>query len=953
MESSGNPSSNEGIDPSSLSLAFIESIYEDYLRDPNSVSEEWRGYFRSGNGGVPAASTPAPEPIVSASYTGDKNPVLDDARRRTQNCNVCGRNLEITALQYQVDMLIRNYRIMGHKIARIDPLGMPRPRQPELDPAYLGFRPEDMDIPFLAGPLSTTGMLPLRQIIQRLRSTYCRSIGVQFMHIDDLSIRQWLCDRMEGSRNRISLSREQQIRILTRLTDAVIFEEFIQKKFVGAKRFSLEGGESLIPLLDLSIEKAGESGLTEIVIGMAHRGRLNVLANIMGKSPRQIFREFADKSSPFNQGRGDVKYHLGHHTEWVTQSGKKIHLALAFNPSHLEFVNPVVLGRVRAHQDRTGDLGRSKSMALLIHGDASFAGEGIVQETLNLSELEGYTTGGTLHVIVNNQIGFTTNPSEGRSSVYATDVAKMLQSPIFHVNGEDSEAVAQVVNLAMEFRHAFRRDVVIDMYCYRRRGHNEGDEPSFTQPVLYRTIESRKSVREGYLEHLLTLGGVTRAEAEEIAVRRREVLEAELTVARTEEAPKPPGQLKGIWSAYKGGPDTNVPDVDTGVPREKLCSLLEKLTHLTEDIHPHPKLERILESRREIARDDKPVDWAAAEALAFASLATEGTRVRLSGQDSGRGTFSHRHAIVYDIEDGQPYISLQHLDEKQAAVEVYNSPLSEAGVLGFEYGYSIACPDGLVLWEAQFGDFFNAAQVIIDQFISSAEDKWGSLSGLVMLLPHGYEGMGPEHSSARTERFFSLAAEDNMQVVIPSTPAQFFHLLRRQIHRPWRKPLVAMTPKSLLRHPSAVSKLDELTHGRFQRIIPDGKGIKGKVDRVLMCSGKVYYELAEEREKSGRNDVAIVRIEQLYPLQPAHLQAVLEEYPEGTDVVWVQEEPRNMGAWRRMQGEFGYLLLGKWPFHVVSRPESASPATGSSNSHKAEQKMLLEQAFGPKSGFMT
>ena len=828
---------------------------------------------------------------------------------------------------------------------------MPRPRQPELDPAYLGFRPEDMDIPFLAGPLSTTGMLPLRQIIQRLRSTYCRSIGVQFMHIDDLSIRQWLCDRMEGTRNRITLSREQQLRILTRLTDAVIFEEFVQKKFVGAKRFSLEGAESLIPLLDLSIEKAGEEGLTEIVIGMAHRGRLNVLANIMGKSPRQIFREFADKDSYFNQGRGDVKYHLGHHTEWVTQSGKKIHLALAFNPSHLEFVNPVVLGRVRAHQDRTNDLGRSHSMALLIHGDASFAGEGIVQETLNLSELEGYTTGGTLHVIVNNQIGFTTNPSESRSSVYATDVAKMLQSPIFHVNGEDSEAVAQVVSLAMDFRHAFRRDVVIDMYCYRRRGHNEGDEPAFTQPVLYRTIESRKSVREGYLEHLLTLGGVTRAEAEEIVVRRREVLEAELTVSRTEEAPRPPGQLKGIWANYRGGPDVDVPEVDTGVPREKLCSLLEKLTVLSGDINPHPKLDRFLESRREMSRGEKPVDWAAAEALAFASLATEGARVRLSGQDSGRGTFSHRHAIMYDIEDGQPYIALQHIDEKQAAVEIYNSPLSEAGVLGFEYGYSIACPDGLVLWEAQFGDFFNAAQVIIDQFITSAEDKWGSLSGLVMLLPHGYEGMGPEHSSARIERFISLTAEDNMQVVIPSTPSQYFHALRRQIVRSWRKPLIVMTPKSLLRNPAAVSPLEELAQGPFKRILPDVKGIKGKVDRVLLCSGKVYYELAEERDKLGRDDVAILRIEQLYPLQPAHLQAALEAYPEGTDVVWVQEEPRNMGAWRRIRGEFGFLMLGKWPLHSVCRAESASPATGSSNCHKNEQRLLLEQAFGPKAGF--
>ncbi|HRI89865.1 MAG TPA: 2-oxoglutarate dehydrogenase E1 component, partial [Candidatus Hydrogenedentes bacterium] len=538
-----------------------------------------------------------------------------------------------------------------------------------------------------------------------------------------------------------------------------------------------------IPLLELAIEKAGEQKVDEIVMGMAHRGRLNVLANIMGKSPRQIFREFEDKDSSLI---GDVKYHLGHHTEWVTHSGHKIHLALAFNPSHLEFVNPVVLGRTRAQQDRINDIERRKSMALLIHGDAAFAGEGIIQETLNLSELEGYTTGGTLHIILNNQIGFTTNPSEGRSSVYATDVAKMLQSPIFHVNGEDPEAVAQTIEVAMDYRRTFRRDVVVDMYCYRRRGHNEGDEPAFTQPVLYRHIEKRQPVREAYLEHMLKFGSITRDEAEEIAVRRREILEAELSVARSNEQLRPSSALRGIWSNYQGGPDRDVPDADTGVDKELLSKLLDTQSRVPEKFHPHPKIVRILEQRAAMARGEAPLDWSAAETLAYASLLNDGTRIRISGQDSERGTFSHRHAVLHDIEDGDLYVPLRHISPKQAAFEIYNSPLCEAGVVGFEYGYSIACPDGLTIWEAQFGDFFNVAQVIVDQFISSAEDKWRSLSGLVMLLPHGYEGMGPEHSSARIERMFSLTAEDNMQVVYPTTPAQIYHVLRRQIVRPWR-----------------------------------------------------------------------------------------------------------------------------------------------------------------------
>ncbi|MDZ4861550.1 MAG: 2-oxoglutarate dehydrogenase E1 component [Candidatus Hydrogenedentes bacterium] len=916
-----------GNEPNSLSLAFVEGLYEDFLHDPASVPQEWTAYFLSLNGASAPVAAFHEEPLPA---TRAHPP-------------------ESGAMQHHVDVLIRNYRVLGHKIARIDPLNMPRPRQPELDPAYHGFAAEDMELPFNAGTLAPSGeLLPLRIIIQRLRSTYCRSIGVQFMHIDDLSIRDWLCQRIEGTANRFQLSREQQLRILTRLTDAVIFEEFIQKKFIGAKRFSLEGAESLIPLLELAIEKAGEQKVDEIVLGMAHRGRLNVLANIMGKSPSQIFREFEDKDSSLI---GDVKYHLGHHTEWVTHTGHKVHLALAFNPSHLEFVNPVVLGRTRAQQDRINDIERRKSMALLIHGDAAFAGEGIIQETLNLSELEGYTTGGTLHIILNNQIGFTTNPSEGRSSVYATDIAKMLSSPIFHVNGEDPEAVAQTIQVAMDYRRTFRRDVVVDMYCYRRRGHNEGDEPAFTQPVLYRHIEKRQPVREAYLAHMLKLGALTRDEAEEIAVRRREMLESELSLARSTEQARPVSTLRGIWSNFQGGADLEVPDADTGVEKDLLTTLLESQARVPEGFQPHPKIVRILDQRLAMARGEAPLDWAAAETLGYASLLVEGTRIRITGQDTERGTFSHRHAVLHNIEDGDLYVPLRHISPKQATFEIYNSPLSEAGVVGFEYGYSIACPDGLTIWEAQFGDFFNAAQVIVDQFISSAEDKWRSLSGLVMLLPHGYEGMGPEHSSARIERLFSLTAEDNMQVVYPTTPAQIFHVLRRQIVRPWRKPLIILTPKSLLRHPRCVSSLDDLATGKFRRILPDEKGITDAAARVILCTGKIYYELYEEREKLKRDDVAIVRVEQLYPLQPADLHEVLKLYKDNTPVLWVQEEPENMGAWRRMRGKFGYILEGRLPFFGLYRPASASPATGSPGWHKKEQREIIENAFGTILGY--
>ena len=904
-----------------LNLAFLERLYADYLRDRSSVSPEWQQYFEAFRNGEDTGG-------LASSRASSRFSIFNPPRP--------GAETTPGHLQDRVDQLIRSYRSRGHVIARVNPLGFPKERPQELDPAFYGLQPEHMDQVFSCETVDPAGPQPLRRIVDKLVNTYCRAIGVEYMHIEDRAVRRWLQGRMEPSENRCELSREEQLRIFTRLTDAVSFEEFIRKKFVGAKTFSLEGSESLIPLLALAIEKAGDQGVQEIVLGMAHRGRLNVLANIMRKSARQIFREFADRDPKVSTAGGDVKYHLGHSTDWHTTSGRKIHLSLCFNPSHLEYVNPVAVGRTRAKQDRVNDRERVRGMALLIHGDAAFAAEGVTQETLNLSQLNAYTIGGTLHVIVNNQIGFTTSPAEARSTTYATDVAKMLQIPIFHVNGEDPEAVAQAVRLAMDFRAQFKRDVVIDMYGYRRLGHNETDEPSFTQPLLYEAIRKRKSVREGYLEHLLKLGGLSREEAEEIARARQEQLEKELSAS--ESLSPLADERRGIWAGYFGGPEPK-DKIHTGVPKDKLKQLLEKQTALPKDFHPHPKIKKFLESRLQMAREETPLDWTNAEALAFASLAVEGTRIRLSGQDTARGTFTQRHAVFHDYKNGAPFMPLAHLEAKQAPVEIYNSPLSEIGVLGFEYGYSLDYPDALVMWEAQFGDFVNAAQVIIDQFLASAEEKWRRLSGLVLLLPHGFEGAGPEHSSARMERFLELAANDNLQVVYPTTPAQYFHVLRRQALRRWRKPLVIMTPKSLLRHPKSVSSLNECATGHFETVLPDPRA-PASVRRVLLCSGKVYFDLLEKQ----REDVAILRLEQLYPLRNSELEQAFSPYSKDAPVVWVQEEPENMGAWRFLRIKFGDSILGR-RLQLVSRPTAASPATGSSKRHKSEQSQLISAAY--------
>jgi 2-oxoglutarate dehydrogenase E1 component len=912
-------------------LAYVEELYLQYLKDPATLPSDWQRYFAQLENGHGIGLE-----VRSATGSAFRSEAETEPSERSASFD--------SAIHDQLNKLIHAFRTCGHRAARTDPLNLRHERPPELDPASFGFSEAHMEKLFPAEFLGS-GPLPLREIIERLEATYCGPIGAEFMHIADQTMRQWLQERMERTQNRAVLSREQRLRILSRLTDAVTFEEFIRKKFVGAKSFSLEGAESLLPLLDFAIEKAAEEDLKEIVLAMAHRGRLNVLANIIGKRRWEIFREFEDPPSPLHSPQGDVKYHLGYSSDYETPSGRKVHLSLCFNPSHLEFVNPVAAGRMRAKQDRVGDERRERGMVLLIHGDASFAGEGVVEETLNLSQLEAYTVGGTLHAIINNQIGFTTPPEQGRSTRYATDIAKMLEVPIFHVNGANPEAVGQAVQLAMEFRRTFKRDVVVDMVCYRRLGHNEGDEPSFTQPVLYRVIDSNKSVRQSYLDLLLAEGCLTEKQAAEMATKQRELLEYELSLALREDSIPSSQSFGGLWSGYYGGPEADAEEIATGVKKDRLSALLTAQTVFPPDFHLHPKLDRAVVSRREMAAGKKPLDWSAAEALAFASLATEGVRIRLSGQDSARGTFSQRHAVVYDVDNGRPYIPLQHLSPDQALIEVYNSPLSEAGALGFEYGYSLDCPEGLVLWEAQFGDFVNAAQVIIDQFITTAEEKWHRLSGIVLLLPHGFEGMGPEHSSARLERFLQLGARDNIQVVYPTTPAQYFHCLRRQALRKWRKPLVIMTPKSLLRHPRVISALNDCAQGKFQRFLPDTRERPASTRRVILCAGKVYYDLDQQRRESGHEDVAIMRVEQLYPFDQEAFDRMLEPYPSEVPITWVQEEPENMGAWPYFSQRCCGKLFGNRRISVICRQASASPGTGSLRVHKEQQSQLVNTAF--------
>jgi len=933
-----------------INAGFVEDLYYRFLENPHLVHESWRVFFSQKAIAVPLA--PAFSPLVVAARLPDVVPssgVMTTMPPPSQPPASSSQPAAVisTAVfaQAQVTNLVNAYRTRGHIYADINPLQEPQRGKDELELAKFGLSSNDFDAAFSAAGMAGRTALTLREILGILEETYCRSIGVEFMQIDEPEIRAWLQSEMEVSHNRLDLTREEQLRVLTKLTDAEVLEQFIDKAYKGAKRFSLEGAESLIPLLDLLVEGAGAHGVEEVVFGMAHRGRLNVLCNILNKNVRELFAAFADNHPEWHFGSGDVKYHLGYSTDRVTTSGNHVHLTLAFNPSHLEWVNPVVEGRARAKQDRRGDREGRRVMPLLIHGDAAFMGQGVVAETLNMAGLSGYRTGGTVHVIVNNQVGFTTDPSDARSTRYASDIARMLKIPVFHVNGEDPEAVAQVASLAIKFRQKFGKDVIIDMYCYRKWGHNENDEPRFTQPIMYAAIDRQPSVREMYVKRLLEKGQITAQQAQEIAEGRRQHLMHALEETKQTDFSKLPDAMGGVWKGYIGGPDAAVAEVSTAVDATQLLALLKKACSLPEGFEAHKTVARVLRERVEKAERGQGIDWGTGEALAFASLLSEGVPIRISGQDARRGTFSHRHAVVRDTRTGVMHAPLSKTAAAGARFEVFDSPLSESGVLGFDYGYSIDTPEGLVCWEAQFGDFVNSAQVIIDQFLCAAEDKWHRLSGLVMLLPHGFEGQGPEHSSARLERFLNLSSEDNIQVCNLTTPAQLFHALRRQVHRPIRKPLVILTPKSYLRHPDATSTLQEVAQGSFQRVIPDSNGVNAaNIKRILLCSGKVYFELAATRKELAADDVAILRLEQLYPLNQ-ELTRALAVYPEGTPVVWVQEEPWNMGAWFYINARLPAFLHHRYPVTCISRQESASPATGSQAAHKVEQRILLDAAF--------
>jgi len=863
--------------------------------------------------------------------------------------NVIG--LQLADKYARVLRLIHFYRARGHRVANSDPLGGHATYFPELDPAHYGFVHEDLERPVIAGDLPGGSVQTLRQILERLRRTYCGSIGAEYTHVQDPGRKAWLREIMEESQNEPRFEDAERQRILQKLTEAEEFERFLHTKFLGQKRFSLEGAETVIPMLDEVVESAPRHGVREIVLGMSHRGRLNVLANTLGKSYEAIFSEFEDnplRDSPF--GSGDVKYHKGFSTDRRVRTGERVHLTLTSNPSHLEAVGPVVAGRTKAKQVRAGDTEGETIIPVTLHGDAAFAGQGIVAETLNLSQLPGYCTGGTLHIIINNQIGFTTTPAEARSTLYCSDVAKMIQAPIFHVNGDDPEAAVHAVRLALAYRQRFGDDVVIDLICYRRHGHNEGDEPAFTQPRLYAKIREKETVRRLYQKRLVEGGKLSPAEVERIESE----LDLELADALKVVKSKPPGpdepyEPHGPWTGYaRTRPDE---DPVTAVPVERLAQIADGLGRLPSYFRPHPKLEPLLERRRKSVAENQRLDWAMGEALAFGSLLLEGSPVRLSGQDSSRGTFSHRHAVLVDQDSGEEYAPLDHLSETQARFDVYDSLLSEAAVLGFEYGYSLADPSTLTLWEAQFGDFVNGAQVIIDQFITSAHVKWQRMSGLVMLLPHGYEGQGPEHSSARMERFLQTCAEDCLQVVNCTTPAQFFHLMRRQMRRTYRAPLVIFTPKSLLRLPAATSSVMDFSEGRFQRVIDDelASQAPGNVKRLLFCTGKVYYDLVKERERmlgDRAEEVAIVRIEELYPCPIDEVSELLAQYANAKAVHWVQEEPANMGAWTHVRDPFDALIADRVPLHYSGRKPAASPATGSMRIHRAEQAALLSDALG-------
>ncbi len=853
------------------------------------------------------------------------------------------------AAQVRLDWAVREltdaYRRRGHIHSTSNPLEPSANGAARFNIARYGVGPSDYDSMAFTGDLPLPEYAPVRDIIAVLEQTYCRNIGFEIMQVEDDVERQWLLHRIESTCAMASTDAVVWRWLFKKVTQAALFEEFLHRKFVGAKRFSLEGVESLIPLLQVIIDQAALSGVDEMVLGMAHRGRLSVLVNLLGLPLTDILQMFRDTDAVTQLGSGDVKYHLGQSRDVQCRHGARMHMSMCFNPSHLEFVDPVVLGRVRAKMHRKGDTEGHSILPICMHGDAAVIGQGVVAETLNMSQLEGYKVGGSIHVVVNNQIGFTTESFDSRSSRYCTDVAKLLGAPVFHVNAEDLNAVVFAAQLAVEYRQTFGRDVFIDLIGFRRYGHNEGDEPRFTQPMMYSIIDKKPSVRLKVRDELVRQGILTAEEDEKLVAEVTKAMDASLDEAHAlEEHPKP-SSMKGIWAKYTGAPNADVEEPETGVAKETLKEHLQALSTTPEGFNTIRKIKRVLSHRVDIADEKKPVDWAAAEHLAFSTLLADGTPVRASGQDVQRGTFTHRHGVLTDAATGARYMPLRQFAARPDDIELVNSPLSEAAVLGFDWGYSLDKPDGLTIWEAQFGDFANGAQVIIDQFIASSEDKWSRLSGLVMLLPHGFEGQGPEHSSARLERFLQLSAEENWQVCNPTTPAQIFHLLRRQVVRSWRKPLVIMSPKSLLRHPRVVSSLDDLATGKWQKIIPDSRENPSSTKRVLLCSGRVYYDLEEEREKQEANDVAILRFEQLYPLENEEIEQALDAY-KGAEFFWVQDEPWNMGPWLHIQARLRETLGRDFEIYCVARSASASPATGSKAAHLYEQERLLEIAFG-------
>ncbi|HUS30588.1 MAG TPA: 2-oxoglutarate dehydrogenase E1 component [Kofleriaceae bacterium] len=940
------------------SLGFLDEMYDQFQEQPGAIDPTWHDVFNgqatdhksnghgtNGNGASGNGHAAETNGNGKDRRTGTTRAMPMFARPGAVTMS------PITAQTGSVSVwpLVNAYRSRGHFAANLDPLGLlETARIVELEPATWGFT--DADLNRVVEPTGVHGMprATIGELVDHLKRVYAASAGLEFMHISSPARRSWLAERMETS---LPVPPDVRTRMLALLINSEQFERFCHTKYPGTKRFSLEGSESLIPLLDLVLTHTARLGAIEAVLGMAHRGRLTTIEQILKRPARDMFGHFEDIEPEKALGGGDVKYHLGFSTDRTDPNGHAMHVSLAFNPSHLEAVDPVVVGRVRAKQVRHGDVEHKRVVGILVHGDAAFAGQGLVPETLQLSNLPGYRTGGTIHLIVNNQVGFTASPAEQRSTPYCTDVAKMLECPIWHVNGEDLDALARVVEIACEYRTQFGSDVVIDMYCYRKYGHNENDEPAFTQPIMYDRIKTKQSPIEVYSNRLISENVVTPDEVTAMTQRRVAELETELEAAKAAKQRPDSPSMTAMWRGYRGGVTEAPEDVDTRVMRPLLESIAQSMTEIPQGFSAHSKIVRLFEQRAAMGRGEKPLDWGMAELLAYGSLLYQHVNVRLTGQDVSRGTFSHRHAVITDIVNGREHLTLGQLHPDQGQCRIYDSPLSEAGVMGFEFGYSLDYPDALIMWEAQFGDFANGAQVIIDQFITSSEDKWKRLSGITLLLPHGYEGQGPEHSSARLERYLQSCAEHNIQVAQPTTPAQMFHLLRGQVLRRLRKPLIVMTPKSLLRLPAATSQLEELATGTFHRVLHDDTADPAKVTRAVMCTGKIYYELADERQRLGADHVAIIRIEKLYPWWPHLVAASIEKYSHLKECFWVQDEPCNMGAGPFVTPRLESVLRergGNIVYDCISRTESASPATGSHKAHVIEQAQIMKATFGPR-----